>query len=342
MSCDSIIIKSPRMLAGDFDSFASLIKATRLRDAERKAQQAKANTAPSAAAAAADRPVSRTDSGVAPLEVGRPQALPDAAVSSNHTNSMTSAKMHHTTAVQPAHHTNAVSSEQLNPSDGEMLLTTSAQHRQQPSSDAQSSQHRKAADQSQIAAVQDCCNTRRPEAQDAAAQRLHTGPVAAYPAGPEASHDHSVRQLGSHNANRHDSTLNSEHHAMSDRAAPAEQQSASDTPGICIQDHQAKATFHGVRDRLSGESFEFDIDDGLDGMQQPDMQHARALQHSQLLNTSPALLSQPVQPKQNAATASSLASKSSVNGVLHSYHYRQSTADALGELDAVVADSDSE
>lgn len=319
--------------AGDFDTFASLIKATRLRDAERKAQQAKANTAPSAAA---DPPVSLTDSAEPPLEDGRPQPLHDAAAPSIHTDSMASVKRHQGAVVQPARH------ERLNPSDAEMLLNTCDQHRQQPASGAQPSQHRTAADRNQAdaVAVQSQSDTRVQQAAGAAEQNMRTGSgaVAACPAGAEASHDQSVRQLGSCNASRHRSTLDSQQHAT-DRSADAE---ISDLPKDGLQDRQVEATSNGIRDRLSGDSFAFDIDDGSDGMQQPDIQHARALQHSQLLNTRPALLSEPVQPKQTAALATSLASKSGVSGVLHSCRFGQSTADALGELDAVVADSDSE
>lgn len=357
-SCALIMLTSSCLTcAGDFDSFASLIKATRQRDAERKAQQAIAgnDAVPAANSAisplATERPAVASDSNTE-MDPGtdvNAQPISGSADTDRHSDPAPTAQLHR--------QRDAPLAEALHPSDAEMLANTSDQSQQQQQQPDRHADTSAPAQQSQTARRQ-AAQTQRSLSQLAQAQatqsqaaadhsQLHdsTGglngraengmrrssqQLAAHPAGIEAQQD-SAQANGS----------NSQHAARSNREDRPNMLSTEQL-GRGLPNQQVDLTLNDATDRLSGESLDFDIDEGHDSVQKTDVQHDRALQHLQLLNTKPGLHDDSVKYKQYAVCTANATWKPDVSGVLHGHNFDQHSADALGDMDAVVADSESE
>lgn len=127
-------------------------------------------------------------------------------------------------------------------------------------------------------------------------------------------------------------------HGRSDRQLP------TDTCYPPAEDHcHPDLTLHEDAVRC-GETLEVDLGDNHDPVQKPDihMQHNRVLQYSQLPNTKPLSVIEPVHCKPSLHFSSIVPAKPATEVALHSSPVAQTTANALSALDAVVADSDSE
>lgn len=313
-----------------------MIKATRERDATRKAEQAKA-AAVVATAAETTATLHNSDMPLAADIHLWPAEGSDAVVVQDSSTVESGSLAHRCAVAQPQCQTDAAGQQLMNAPDTEMLLNTSDQFLQQPQSDTCFPGHAQKAAQS------------NEDAQKAAQAHAH-GARSHHTCNGQAVNDaarHSAlagsKPTADCLANSRDGSLQLKRNlqlgnSSISRALPTQhEQSAEDQ-----RSHHVDLTLSDEPDRLSGEMLEFDIDDEHDAVQKPDAQHGRALQHLQLPNARPAFVSSSAHQKLSADPRTDVNHKSVASSVLHSFQFGQSTADALSELDAVVADSNSD
>lgn len=258
--------------AGDFESFAALIKATRERDAARKAKQLSATAAP----AAADAKPGVSTSGIEwqPAATA-PAAAPVAAAA----------------RAAPADSMSAAQSQQGGPAEGAARLKGES----------------------------------RPEN------------TAAHPAGP-ATHLADADGLGLTGGPHMQPAQQTRPHRQAAAVAVQiadhpEQQRQQYQQALPMAEDRVDLTLDESADHISQHSLDVNVDTDDDiSSAQPGVMHSRALRHLHLPNTQPAVLS-----KGGATVSAGLLLKTDLSS---NWSDRHQTAEALDNLDAIVADSD--